>query len=204
MNTLRRCHSTVRGLRKSRAPISRVGQPVAGEPRDLLLLRSQLVARLDRRACAPSRRWPAARGGRARRTPPCPIDDESVVRRSQLLARIDAAILAAQPLAVEQVARASSGRSRVRARRSIASRYRGSAASPSLSSARERASDAQRPVGGRVCRGLLEQLASASRASSARRRSWSRPRSARSAPRRRRTAPACRRSPRVAAASASS
>ena len=71
-NTLRRCHSTVRGLMNSWAPISGLEQAVAGEPRDLRLLRGELVARLDACACAPSRRWPAARGGRARRTPPCP------------------------------------------------------------------------------------------------------------------------------------
>ena len=46
MNTLRRCHSTVRGLMKSRAPIFRIRQPVAGEPGDLLLLGGELVPRV--------------------------------------------------------------------------------------------------------------------------------------------------------------
>ncbi len=44
-NTLRKCHSTVRGLRNSWAAISG-GLPVAGEFRDLHLLRSELVPRL--------------------------------------------------------------------------------------------------------------------------------------------------------------
>ena len=63
----------------------------------------ELVARVDACACAPSRPWPAARGGRARRTPRMPIAANIVVGGAQLLARVDAPALAAQPLAVEQV-----------------------------------------------------------------------------------------------------
>ena len=51
----------------------RVGVPVAGQPRDLDLLGRQGVARVRRSSGARSRRWRAARGGHARRTPrhPC-------------------------------------------------------------------------------------------------------------------------------------
>ena len=67
VNTLRRCHSTVRGLRKAHHPRSTSPSRPA---------RSAAPARSDRResrpsAAAPSRRWPEAPCGRARRTPPC-------------------------------------------------------------------------------------------------------------------------------------
>ena len=52
-----------------------------------------------------------------------PIAASSVVRRAQLLARVDAAVLAAQPLAVEQLGAGElATRMRVRPSRSIASR----------------------------------------------------------------------------------
>ena len=50
----------MRGLRNSWAPISGFVSPSRGEPRDLLLLRRELVARVDACACAPSRRWPSS------------------------------------------------------------------------------------------------------------------------------------------------
>jgi hypothetical protein len=62
------------------------------------------------------------------------------VRGSQLLAGVGAAVLAAQPLAVQQVRAAQLGSQPGRPNRSIASRYKFSAVSPALSSARERAS----------------------------------------------------------------
>ena len=51
-----------------------------------------------------------------------PISESMLVRQPQLLARIDAAVLAAQPLAVDRCVRASDTRTRVRPSRSIASR----------------------------------------------------------------------------------
>ena len=48
VNTLRRCHSTVRGLMNSCGADLGVRQSVAGEPGDLRLLRREHVARLDR------------------------------------------------------------------------------------------------------------------------------------------------------------
>jgi hypothetical protein len=51
-------------------PDLRVRLPIGSQVRDLHLLWGQLVERLDRPRCAPSGRWPAVRGGRARRTPP--------------------------------------------------------------------------------------------------------------------------------------
>ena len=59
---------------------------------------------------------------------------------AQLLAGVHPAALAAQPLAVQQVRAGQVTTTRVRPRRSIASAVERSAASPSLSSARERAS----------------------------------------------------------------
>ena len=85
--TLRRCHSTVRGLRKSWAPISGFVYPVGRHPR-----RSASPAASGRRAsrrcaCARSRRWPAARGGRARRTARCPCRRTARARRGAARAR---------------------------------------------------------------------------------------------------------------------
>ena len=64
---------------------------------------------------------------------------EQVVGGAELRARVDAAVRAAQPFAVEQVRAGELGPSCVRPRRSIASRYSPSASSPSLTSARDRA-----------------------------------------------------------------
>src|SRR6476659_5468739 len=79
-----------------------VRQPVTREPRDLPLLRSEIVARLRP---APTH----ARAG-GQQLAPCalgePLDPhlgEHSVRRAQLLTRIHASTLAAQPLAVEQM-----------------------------------------------------------------------------------------------------
>src|SRR4051812_19439426 len=62
---------------------------------------------------------------------------ERVVRSAQLLARVHPPTLPARPLAVGEMrwARASHARTRVRVSRSIASRYRPSATSSSLSRA---------------------------------------------------------------------
>ena len=102
VKTFRRCHSTVRGLRKSCAAISGLVQPFAGEPGDVVLLRGQLVAGLDGAAAhlLPGRHssW------RARSANPwMPMDDEHLVGRAELLAGVDAPLLPPQPLAVEEV-----------------------------------------------------------------------------------------------------
>lgn len=44
VNTLRSCHSTVRTLRKSSAPISGLVRPLSGEASDVLFLRCEVVA----------------------------------------------------------------------------------------------------------------------------------------------------------------
>ena len=64
--TLRRWYSTVFGLRNSCAGDVAVAGPLGDEPRDLQLLRREVVQRRRRRACAPSRRWPAALRPRGR------------------------------------------------------------------------------------------------------------------------------------------
>ena len=79
-----------------------VAAPVAGEPGDVLLLRCELVLRVD---------LPLAEllaGGQ--QLPPCPFCErlgthgrEHLVRGSELLARVDPATLAAKPLAVDQM-----------------------------------------------------------------------------------------------------
>ena len=81
----------------------RVRQAVASEPGDLRLLRGQVVAASRPCACAPSRRWPAARGGRARRTPRRPSRSNTSCAVAQLRAGVDPAVLPPQPLAVQEL-----------------------------------------------------------------------------------------------------
>ena len=146
----------MRGLMNSCAPISGFVWPSRGQPGDLRLLGGEVVARLGG---APAHRL-AGRGqlaagalGERLRADAA----EHLVRAAELLARVDAPVLAAQPLAVEQVrAREVDERCCVRPSRSIASRYSASAASPSLSSARERACIAERPARAGDARALLE------------------------------------------------
>jgi hypothetical protein len=101
-NTFRRCHSTVRGLRKSCAPISGVRQAVAREPGDLFLLRGELIARvvaaLSHVLAGGDQLAARTLGERLH-----PDADEHVVSRTQLVAGVEAASLAAQPLPVQQV-----------------------------------------------------------------------------------------------------
>ena len=101
-NTLRRCHSTVRGLRNSWAPISGFVCPVAAS---LAIwsscgVRSSIVSTLRLRTVSPvassSRR---ARSAKA--SMPASIEDR--VRGTELLAGVDAAALAPQPLAVDEL-----------------------------------------------------------------------------------------------------
>ena len=71
VNTLRRCHSTVRALRNSCAPISGFDRPSRAS-RAICSSCGVSSSRVSTRALrAPSRPWRSARGVRARRTPPC-------------------------------------------------------------------------------------------------------------------------------------
>src|SRR5512132_2203701 len=80
----------------------RVGEPVAGEPGDLLLLRRERLARVERAAAhLPAGRGQLARGADGERLHP--DLGEEVLGRPQPLARLAQTALAAQPLAVEQV-----------------------------------------------------------------------------------------------------
>ena len=101
-NTLPRCHSTVRGLRNSWAPIFRVRLPAGGQSRDLRFLRGQLVERLDRALahCLAGGQQLAvgALGERLQAHV-----REHRVSDSQLLAGVDAAMLAPQPFAVQEM-----------------------------------------------------------------------------------------------------
>jgi len=136
-NTLRRCYSTVRGLRNSRTDL-RVRQPVAGQLGDLPLLRGWLVARLDRPFAHPfagrQQLGPGALGksiGTDR--------GEQVMRAAQLLTRVQPAILTPQPLPVVQPGTGEVPAIRDGPSDSIASWYSASATSPSSTSARDRA-----------------------------------------------------------------
>ena len=155
---LARCHSTVRGLRNSRAPISGLDRPSRASAAICALLRRELVARVDGALARPSRRSRAARGGRARRTPPC---------RSRRASRGRCAAARARPRAGPRGAatrRRADARGRAPAAAAygpgdaIASRYARSAASPSLIRARTRASIPSDPVGARHARALGEPL----------------------------------------------
>ena len=153
-----------RGQEQLRADL-RVRQAVAGQPGDLLLLRGELVARLELRLRTFS---PVAISSRRARSANASIPIEvnwSWAARSWVRASTRRCSRRSHS-PYTRWARASSGRSRVRPSRSIASRYRSSAAPPPLSSARQRAS---MPRAGSVPQGCVvtASRASASRASSA-------------------------------------
>ena len=122
VNTLRRCYSTVRGLMNSWAPISGFVSPSRAS-RAICASCAVSSSRVSSRALAHllaggQQLAAGALGERLRAH-----RGEHLVGRAQLLARVDAAVLAAQPLAVEQVG-AGEVRTRraVRPSRSIASR----------------------------------------------------------------------------------
>ena len=90
-----------RAEKQPRADV-RVREPVAGHSRDLPLLRGQIVPRLDRSlADLLARRLKLVLRALGERFHP--DREEQLVGRAQLLARVDTATLAAQPLAVEQM-----------------------------------------------------------------------------------------------------
>ena len=101
-NTLRRCHSTVPGGQEQLGADLRVGPSVHREPGDGRFLRGEAGARLDR--------VPADRLAGRRQLAPGAFGErlgadrgEHLVGGPQLLASVGAPVLAAQPLAVEQV-----------------------------------------------------------------------------------------------------
>jgi len=116
-----------------------VGGALAGQAGDQRFLRGQGIGRLDGAlpgvpAGGPqldARPFGERRG--ADRV-------EDLVRAGELVAGVAPAPLAAQPLAVDQVGAGQVRPQAVRPKRSMAARYRVLAASPSLTSARERAS----------------------------------------------------------------
>ena len=158
VNTLCRCHSTVRGLMNSSRADLRVRVPVAGEPGDLRLLRRELVARLDRALAHGLRRWPASSRRARSANASAPMRREHLVRRAQLLARVDAPVLAPQPLAVEQLGAGEVDRDAAAGQPLDRLAVERSASSPSLSSARDRASMPERPVGAARLRALAQAL----------------------------------------------
>ena len=92
----------MRGLMNSRAPISGLERPVARQPRDLGLLGGELAAGLDGALAGRlAGGQQLARGALGERLGA--HRGEQLVRGAQLLARVEAAALAAQPFAVEQV-----------------------------------------------------------------------------------------------------
>ena len=103
VNTLRRCHSTVRGLMKSCAPISGIREAaLGGEPCDLRLLRGEAVASLGAALAHRLTGGHALTAGAFGE----PVHADLRIHaagRPELLTRIHAPTCAAQPLAVEQV-----------------------------------------------------------------------------------------------------
>ena len=122
-NTLRRCHSTVRGLRNSRAPISGFERPSRAS-RAICASCGVSSSRVSRAALAHRLAGGRpARAARARRTPPCPIADEHLVGDcAAARARRHGGSRGAATRRRAGARGRSSGRSRVRSRRSIASR----------------------------------------------------------------------------------
>ena len=101
-NTLRRCHSTVRARQEQLGADLRVGQAVPRQPGDVGLLRGERGRRLDAALAhllAGGDQLPAGALGERRHAD----RGEHVVGGAQLRARVRAAALPAQPLAVEQV-----------------------------------------------------------------------------------------------------
>ena len=158
VKTLRRCHSTVRADRNSWAPISGLVRPSRASRAMWASCGVSVVDASRRCAGAPSRRWRSAPGGRARRTPPS---------RSRRACRGRCAAARARRRAGPRGAatrRRAGGRGPApdgagcgpagRSPRGTAS----SAAAPSLSSARERASMPSAEVGAAGLRRLRQPL----------------------------------------------
>ena len=116
-----------------------IGLAGGREPGDLRLFRGEYVARVDRAFahCFPGRKQlPTSTFGERGR----PHAVEHLVRTAELLTGVDASLLTPQPLPIKEVGATELDVTRVRASRSIASRWSGSAASPrsrGLVSARE-------------------------------------------------------------------
>ena len=179
-NTLRRCHSTVRGLRKSRAPISGFESPSRAS---CAICRSCAVSssRVSTRPLAHllARRQQLAPGALGERLHA--DRGELVVGGAELRARVDPPVLAAQPLAVEQV-RAGELRAQPRAAQPLDRLAVQALGALALAQQRARAGpDAERPVGAATAvASAMRSRAPRARAPS--RRSSSPPRAARSPP----------------------
>jgi hypothetical protein len=146
VQTLRRWYSTVRGLTKSRVPIW-IGETLARQACDLRFAVRELAGRLHRAFAGPLARGQEL-ATRAVREGLDAHGGEHVVGAPLLLACVEASALAAQPLPVDEAARANWTRMGVRPSREIASVYSRSASSPSLTSAQLLASmpSAQSPA----------------------------------------------------------
>ena len=124
VKTLPRWYWTVRALMNSCAPISGFDRPSRASRAIWVSCGVSSLARLGGCACAPSPRWPAARGGRARRTPPCRSRRTGRGRCAAARARRRAGPGGAATRRRGDARGRAPGRSRVRRSRSIASRYR--------------------------------------------------------------------------------
>ena len=146
VNTLRRCHSTVRALMKSWAPISGFDRPSRAR-RAICVSWAVRSSRVSTCACAPS-------APVAEQLPPRALGEalhadrvEHLVRDAQLAARVDPAVRRRSHSPYSRWVRASSARTRVRPRCSMRLAEGASATSPVAQEGSRAGLDPERPVG---------------------------------------------------------